>query len=393
MANGYRKKFFIPAAIVAAATMGEGVFALPYVIQESGWLIAFICFIALIAVVSIAHALYARTLAAVNGEDRLLGLARTYFGAAGFWVGFFAIIIGLLLGFVAYLVLGARLLVILSPALSPAAALWLFWFLLACLIWASEGKIAGLEAVGIALIACAIFFIYFSGHPAAALSSVPLAMPQNFFLPFGAILFSLAGWTSVEQVYELERGGSGSGNGADGGANNGGANFTAGGKWAGVFWAFFAGTAFAALLYWFFAFGVLGDGARVAMDTVSGIGAWPIWRKDILAVLGLLSMAVVSLPIARELRGALEKDLAWNSIAARAAIILLPLAVVLSGFNNFLTIVSVAGGVFISAQYLLIISVGRRTLALSSREKLLLDLLSVVFLCAAIYSIGAFIVR
>ena len=45
------------AAIVAAATIGEGVFAVPYVIQSSGWLVALGYFIAVIAIVSVAHIL------------------------------------------------------------------------------------------------------------------------------------------------------------------------------------------------------------------------------------------------------------------------------------------------------------------------------------------------
>ena len=104
-------------------------------------------------------------------------------------------------------------------------------------------------------------------------------------------------------------------------------------------------------------------------------------------------MGVVSIPIAREIRGALEKDLAWNNLVSRAIIIILPLAIVLSGFNNFLVIVSLAGGIFISAQYILIILVGRRTLRLSEREKIFLDILVVVFACAVIYEIVSFIVH
>jgi amino acid permease len=371
------KKNFTIAAIVAAATIGEGVFALPYIIQASGWVVALGYFVALTAVVSIAHILYLRTIGAVHEKERLLGLARKYFGATGFWIGFFAIVIGLLLGFVAYLVLGTLFLQLLIPGIAPGVALAVFWFLLACLIWMSEGKIAGLEIIGIALIAFAILFIYGSGHPAAAFLNMPLAVEKNFFLPFGAVLFSLAGWTSVEQVYELARPKTEDGNQFD----------------PKIFGVFVVGTAFAGLLYWLFALGVIGSGAQVAMDTISGIAGWPVWRKDILALVGLLAVAVVSLPLSREIRGALEKDLRWNSIASRLAIILLPLATVLLGFNNFLTIVSVAGGVFLSAQYILIIAVGRRTLTLAVREKVLLDTLIVIFIWAAIYSLWSFIVR
>ena len=359
----------ILAAIVAAATIGQGVFALPYVIQTAGWLVTLGYFVAIIAAVSVAHVLYLRTLRKVEGKERLLGLAKKHFGAVGFWVGFLAIVIGLLLGFVAYLVIGAQFIMILFPAIPLAVARGILWLLLACLIWGSEGKIAWLETAGVALISCAVLFIFFSGHPDVAFANIPLAVPQNFFLPFGAVLFSLAGWTSVEQIYEL----------SDSKAKKG----------LGIF---IAGTTFAALLYWLFALGAISD-SHVAMDTISGIGAWPLWRRDVLAIIGLSTIGVVSIPLAREIRGALEKDLAWNSTVSRLLIIFLPLVVVLSGFNDFLVIVSLAGGVFISTQYLLIVSVGRRTLALSSREKILMDVLSVVFVFSAIYSIYTFIVR
>lgn len=365
------------AAIVAAATIGEGVFAVPYIIQASGWLVALGYFVAVVALVSVAHILYLRTLAAIDEKERLLGLARKYFGGAGFWTGFVAIVIGLLLSFVAYLVLGSQFLEILFPGIAPGVALGVFWALLAVLVWGSEGRIAWFEGVGIALVSFAILFIFFSGHPAAALASLPVAIPANFFLPFGVVIFALAGWTCVEPVYELAY------------RKDDGRELVI----PAAFWLFALGTAFAGLLYWLFAAGVIGTtGPRVAADTVSGIVSWPLWRKDVLAAVGLLSVCVVSVPIAREIRGAMEKDLGWNSIASRAAIALLPLVAVLSGFNDFLAIVGLAGGVFISTQYLLIISVGRRTLALARREKFLLDVVAIVFVCAAVYEIWHFVV-
>ena len=375
-------KYVTIAAIVAAATIGEGVFAVPYVIQSSGWLIALGYFIAIIAIISVAHILYLRTLAAVDEKERLLGLARNYFGITGFWIGFVAIVIGLLLSFVAYLVLGTQFLQILFPGISHGAALGIFWFLLAVLVWGSEGRIAWFEGVGIALVSFAILFIFFSGHPGAVFASVPLAVPGvvNFFLPFGVAIFALAGWTAVEPVYELAYKKEIVHDGEKQPAI------------PGAFWLFALGTAFAGLLYWLFAAGVIGTVSHVTSDTISGIASWPVWRKDILAAVGLFSVAVVSVPIAREIRGAMEKDLGWNSYLSRAIIILLPLGAVLLGFNNFLAIVGLAGGVFISTQYLLILSVGRRTLALATREKVLLDVVAIAFILAAVYEIWHFVV-
>lgn len=364
------KRYLEIIGIVTAATIGSGIFALPYVIQESGWLLSLGYFIALAAMVSLAHILYLRTLEAAHEEERLLGLAKNYFGSAGFWVGFLAIVIGLLLSFVGYLLLGEQFLRIIFPGLSLSLALIIFWFVVAILVFRSEGRVAILEMIGVGLIFCAIFFIFLSGHPLRAFENMPILDARNIFLPFGAVLFSLAGWTSVEQIYEVSK------------ENN-----------KKYFLLFVIGTTLAAVLYWLFALGILGSVPHVTIDTISSISSWLLWKKDILAAIGLLAIGIVSIPMSREIRGALEKDLKWNSLISRAVIVLLPLAVVLLGFNNFLVIVSLAGGIFLSTQYLLIISVGRRTLQLSGREKVLLDMLTAIFLVAVIYEIVTFIVH
>ena len=359
-------------AVITAATIGSGMFAIPYIIQTAGWAITLGYFIALGAVVSLAHILYLRTLATVQEKERLLGLAQRYFGISGFWLGFFAIVLGFLLSLVAYLVLGTQFIRIIIPDVSPGIALFLFWIIIAAVTFWSGGRTAKLETVGVALITCAILFAFISGHPFGAFIFAPIANAQNALLPFGAVIFSLAGWTSVEQVYEIRK------------------------KTAhsnGALRLFILGAAFAAVLYWLFALGILGSSPHVSMDTISGTGGWPLWKRDILAVIGLLAISIVSIPLIRELRGTLEKDLRWNRLFSQLVIVSVPLITVLSGFNNFLIIVGLAGGVFISTEYLLIIAVGRRTLSLSCREKIILDILDAVFICAAIYEIITFVVK
>ncbi len=68
--------------------------------------------------------------------------------------------------------------------------------------------------------------------------------------------------------------------------------------------------------------------------------------------------------------------------------LLLPLAVVLAGFNNFLLVVGLAGGVFIGMEYLVIVAVARRALALTAAQKILLDAIAIVFLAAIIYEVA-----
>jgi amino acid permease len=177
------KRSLTTIGIVAAATIGSGLFALPYIIERSGWALSLGYFVALIAIISLAHILYLRTLGAVHERERLLGLAQKYFGAAGFWIGFLAVVIGLLLSFVAYLVLGERFIHIIFPGLPLPLALILFWLVIVILVFKSEGRIAILEMAGVALIFCAIFLIFIFSDPLRALTFTPLINVKIFFFP------------------------------------------------------------------------------------------------------------------------------------------------------------------------------------------------------------------
>jgi amino acid permease len=367
----YSGPWKIPAIIVAA-TIGDGIFALPYVFSQAGWLlgIAYLAFLA--AIIVATHAIYLKTLEQLGEKDRLLGLARKYFGAPGFWFGFIAIVAGLLMGFIIFLILGAQFLRLLIPALPYWPALFIVWIVLAIPALLGNRRVIPLEIGSAIFVACLIIFIFLSSHPATALAATPAIVPQNFFLPFGVLLFSLAGWTSIEPVYES----------------------LARASRKKIPWGLLAaGTIGAALLYLMFAFGILGSAPRITADTVSGLSAWPTWKKDLIALLGLSAIITCSMPISHEIRNALEKDLRWNRVASGAVVVGVPLVAVLLGFTNFLVIVSLAGGLFIGMQYFLIVAVGRQVLELSSAKKVLLDIMAAIFIIAAIYQIFVFIVR
>ena len=56
------KRFWLEAGLVAAATIGAGMFSLPYVFHEAGWLLGIFYTAVLSAAVIIAHLLYLRVL-------------------------------------------------------------------------------------------------------------------------------------------------------------------------------------------------------------------------------------------------------------------------------------------------------------------------------------------
>ena len=359
------------AALVAAATVGDGVFALPFVFYQAGWLLGLAYLLVLSAFVIVAHVVYLETLEKVGEKERLLGLSKKYLGEGGFWVGFFAIVLGLLLTLVAYLILGTQFIHLALPAIRLRYAFAAFWALISLPVFIDDSYAIDLELVGIVCTSCVILLIFLTALPNVFFAGIPAINWQNLFLPFGAVLFSLAGWTSIEPAYESRK------------------KARKHDPWR----ALASGTIFAALLYALFVSGILGSASIITPDTASGLAAWPFWKKELLAIMGLIAVATVYIPISREIKNSLEKDLKWSKLFSRMLIVLLPPALILLGFNNILSVVGLVGGVFLSMQYLLIISVGRQALTLSPRRKLLLDLVALIFVIAAVYSVYTFVVR
>lgn len=359
--------------IITAATIGSGMFALPYVIAQSGWLLTLIYFAVLGAIITVVHSAYLKVLAQENEKERLLGLGKKYFGRTGFWFGFIGIVVGLLVSFVIFLILGTQFVQLLFPSVPYYPALFIFWLLLAIPAAVSNRREVKLALAGIISIAAIIIFVFASSLTLLYDIQSKLGGPANlhgFLAPFGIILFALAGWTGVEPFYESHKPAKGS-------------------AWLGLA----LGTAIAIGLYLMFASGILASTPHLTTDTISGLAAWPAWQRALLAVLGLFAIGTCSGPISHEIRNTLEKDLHWSQLSSRLTIILLPLAVVLLGFNNFLLVVGLAGGLFISMEYLLIIGVARRSIKFPTGQRLALDLAGLVFLAAAVYEILTFVIK
>ncbi len=367
------------AAIVAAATMGDGVFALPFVFAQFGWVTGLAVLAVLAVLVGAAHVVYFETLKAEGERERLLGLAQKYFGKAGFWTGFIAIVLGLLLTLVAYLILGMQFVQLAFPSVSLSAALAVFWLFTILIMFVSDRRIMSLELAGIACTSAIIVFIFVTAWPAVTFGGIPavnIQGPAAVFVPFSVMLFALAGWTSVEPAYESRKR-------AGGGQR----------AFRGVWFPLVLGTFFVAALYVLFAAGIVGSASMITQNTVSGLVNWPLWKKEIVAIFGLLAVATVYMPISREIKNALERDLRWNKWLSRGMIVFVPLGFVALGLNTFLVVVGLVGGLFVSVQYLLIVAVGRRALALSPARKILLDLVSAVFILAAVYELWTLVVH
>jgi len=193
------------AGLVAAATVGDGIFALPYVFQQAGWLLCLCYMAALAGLVVLAHSVYLSTLEKVGEKERLLGLARIYLGEGGFWAGLIAIVLGLLLTLLAYLLLGTQFIHLALPMLRERYAFAAFWAFISIPLFLDNRRAVDLEIFGIIATIVVVFTIFITALPHVVFAGIPAINAKNIFLPFGVILFALAGWTSIEPVYETRK--------------------------------------------------------------------------------------------------------------------------------------------------------------------------------------------
>jgi len=365
------KSYLRETGALAATTIGAGMFGLPYVFYKSGLVVGVFYLGALSAILISVHILYWKILTKVDAKKRLLGLAREYLGENWYWVGVISVLAGLTLTLVVYLILGNEFLKIIWPSASGTLGIFTFW-LISVLPLFKEKRILSLEFFGVLFMIGAILLIFLSAPSLKMAFDTPAFNTNNLFLPFGVVLFSLAGWTIIEPLYASRK------------KTKGGNTYLG---------PLVLGTVLAAALYAIFVWGILGSTFQLTPDTVSGLlGSWPIWKLATLSVLGLFAIWTSYIPIGLEIKNSLMEALGWNAREALLFAIFVPPILLIMGFNNFLSVIGLAGGAFLALQYVLIILVGKRVLKPKDKENLLFNGVIVAFLLAAVYEAYYFIV-
>lgn len=364
------KSYLREAGALAATTIGAGMFGLPYVFYKSGIATGIFYLCVLSAILISVHILYLKILTKVDAKKRLLGLAKEHLGRNWYWVGIVSVLAGLTLTLVVYLILGNEFLKVVWPSANGTLGLFIFW-LVGVLPLFKEKRVLILEFLGVLFMIGTIFLIFLSAPSLKMALNIPAFDQENLFLPFGVVLFSLAGWTIIEPLYASRKK-----------TKNGNISFGP------IIW----GTVLAAALYAMFVLGILGSTFQITTDTVSGLGFWPLWKLATLAALGLFAIWTSYIPIGLEIKNSLMEAFHWDARDALLFAVFVPPILLILGFNSFLGVIGLAGGVFLAMQYVLIVLVGKRVLKLKGKENLFFNGVIAAFLLAAVYEAYYFVV-
>jgi len=347
------KNLILPAGILAGAIIGAGIFALPFVFVNAGiitglFYLGIFCFVFIVI-----HLMYAEVIVKTGGEHSFPGYVKVYLGKFGFCLANLTSVLGLILTLTVYLILSASFLGLILPSSFDSSGIFkilFFWLLGSAMIFLEIRRLAFSEFLITAAIVLISFFLFIFGS--AHFDKINFASSFNFkniFLPYGVILFSLVGRVAIPAVIGYFRKIKLSMSDVDS------FNFATS-DIANIKKSIVLGTAIPAVVYLLFVFGVLGLSGEVSPDAVSGlIGNVSPMILLLVGIFGLISIWSSYIIVGLDVKNSLKFDLKFPKILAGLIVIVAPLFLLFAGFYNFLALIGIIGGVFISLEGIFII--------------------------------------
>jgi len=204
------KNYIYPIATLSGAIIGVGFFALPYITMKVGIWIMLAYFFALGFLVILIHLMYGQVALKTPDFKRFPGFVNFHLGK---WFGRFSLLSTTLGSFgvlLVYLIIGSHFLSsVFLPIFGGSKLLYVFiYFTLASLIIYFGIKIVSKVELGVLIfLLLVLFLIFIKGFSQFSLSNIFISNFKfeisNFFLPYGAVMFSLWGTGMIPEAEEM----------------------------------------------------------------------------------------------------------------------------------------------------------------------------------------------
>lgn len=336
-------KFLEAVLILSGMIIGVGMFGIPYSFVQVGfWLGALELFVIAVAITWL-HLLYGEVVLKTPQLHRLPGYVRLHLGervARLSWASAFFGIVGTLL---AYIVVGSIFLHAIfqnvwggSSEFFWAAAIAALGALVTAFPLKKEALINGvLTSLLIAFIAGFALFL-FPGVKAANRAGFNI---ENLFVPYGVFLFALSGGVVIPDLVTVL--------GKDRGR---------------VRSAIVVGTLIPAVLYFLFAFAVVGAvGTAASEEAIRGLepiaGRVAVFLGSMIGFLAVFTSFVV---LSSSFQALLSIDSGFSRVLAWLVASGAPFLLYLAGFKNFIAVIGAVGAIAVGIDSALVILMQRR---------------------------------
>lgn len=337
-------KLIYATSVLAGTIIGVGLFSLPFITLQVGFLTIIAYFLILGGVVILIHLFFGELAIGTPDLKRLPGFAKYHLGKLAEKIAFFSSILGGFGSLLAYLIVGGEFLTnFFSPFFGGSNLFWtLVYFLFgAFLIFKgikAIGKIEFFSLLGFFLI---LFIMFFREKNTFSIENLFLREGNNLnlFLPYGPILFSLWGASLIPEVEEMLKE-----------------------KKHLLSKVITISILIAVFVYLFFIYLILGiSGDKTTEFALTGLKNFVKSEIIYLALFfGILTTFTSFIALGLTLKKILWYDLKINKNLAWLITCFLPLLFFLIGFKKFIPLISFIGGVMLGIEGILILLMYRK---------------------------------
>ncbi|HLC89632.1 MAG TPA: aromatic amino acid transport family protein [Patescibacteria group bacterium] len=323
------KQYFYALATFTGTIIGVGIFGLPYATAQIGFIpiLFYFAFLGLITI--LIHLIFGEICLRTPGAHRLPGLAEIYLGKRIKWISVFSNTIGLLGANLAYLIVGGSFLAsFFAPIFAgpELAYILIFYFSGALIIYLGTKTISESEFFSLIIFFIILFFLFAKGSFNINLANLATIDLKNLILPYGVILFSLAGMSVIPEIKEI-----------------------LGQKNRFLKNIIITGTIIPIFTYLIFIILVLGvNGAQTSPDALNGLVN--ALGQNIVGygfLFGVITTFTSYLTIGITIKKIFWYDLNFSHFSAWIIACFTPLLLYLIGFNDFIKIIAFIGAVTI----------------------------------------------
>lgn len=371
--------FILAVATLIGTIIGVGMFALPYAAAQAGWGVTLIYLAVLGGAVTMMHLVYGEIVLRTQSRHRLAGYARIYLGWWGKWAGTAVFFVTLYLALLAYLIIGGEFLRIIlegwwNVSLTAATmftAAFGFW-----VIWRGLKLTGFLELVMVAaLVGLVMFLVGYSFKSVQPESFSFLNSSGDAFLPYGVILFALAGGSAIPEIR----------------------NFFIGARARLLKKVIIWGTLIPVAVYAVFITVVVGlSGLQTSPEALEGLA--PHLGSVVIkygALMGFLAVITSFFTIGLNIKNAFHLDFGWPKFLSWLFTASIPLILFFYGTRDFIGLLAFGGAVLGGFEGILVLAIWTKSKKRGTRapeysiklNPLLKYLLILVFLIGIMYEI------
>jgi tyrosine-specific transport protein len=367
------KNLLAAVATMVGGTVGAGILGVPYVIQKAGFLMGLINIIIIGLAILFMNLAMGEIMLRTPGNHQLSGYCEIYQGKIEKYIISFTLIFGLIGALTAYLLGGGNALANLFGG-DPIFYTITFFVIASLIILSGLKAVKKFELILAPILVLLIIVITVISFAKLNLNNIEIGSPKDLLIPYGAIFFTFLAMPAVIDVKE---------------ELNNNKKLLKKSLLIGSFIPF--------VIYLIFPFAVIGaTGANTSEIATIGLGHYFGHGMEILGNLfPIFSAGTAFLVLGIALKEIFVYDYKINKYLAWLIACCTPLLLILMGFNSFIAILSIVGGVSAGIDGLLITHMWLKAKKIGKRKpeysinpnKILIFLVILIFIIALLKTI------